>query len=433
MGRQIGKGHTISNVDADLLHVRAAKVFQPRTPITTRELFAGRWSQMTTLADAVGQAGLHVVIYGERGVGKTSLSNVVKPLIHVFDAGGSSTPERLVVRTNASSGDTFSSIWKNIFTEITWEDERPAAGLVAGKKRMPILRAFDMDDVTLNADNVRRLLARLPGALFIVDEFDRAIVETTQEFTDLMKALSDFSVNCTVILVGVSDTVDALVSNHGSISRALVQIRLPRMDTKELAEILTNAEKALSEKSLSVSFSDDAANLIVHISQGLPHYTHLLGLHAVRASAKRLSSLIERQDVFAALKEAVKQAEQTVTEKHSKAVHSAHKDALYRHVLLACAITGAQAHDALGYFNPGAIVEPLQSILGRDVQIATFSTHLSEFCQAKRGEVLEKIGQERAFRFRFHDPLLVPFVFMDAVAHGLLTDKELAAMLGSTF
>ncbi len=56
------------------LNIQAGKVFQPRAPVTTRELFAGRWSQLTTVTDAVGQTGLHVIIYGERGVGKSSLS-----------------------------------------------------------------------------------------------------------------------------------------------------------------------------------------------------------------------------------------------------------------------------------------------------------------------------------------------------------------------
>src|SRR5581483_9127859 len=179
----------------------------------------------------------------------------------------------------------------------------------------------------------------------------------------------------TIILVGVSDTIDQLISDHASISRSLVQILLPRMEPNELREILTKAEKTLP-----IKFSDEAANLIVNISQGLPHYTHLLGLHSVRiAASNRFSAYIERDDVFAALKEAVKQAEQSVREKQSKAVHSAHKDALYRHVLLACAIAAARSHDALGYFTPSALVEPLKKVLNRDVQIATFNNHLSEF------------------------------------------------------
>jgi Cdc6-like AAA superfamily ATPase len=413
------------------LKVQVGKVFQPRTPITIRELFAGRWSQIQVLADAVNQPGLHVVIYGERGVGKTSLANIVKPLIQVFDQQKEEGPKaaRIVVKTNANSGDTFSSIWIKVLGEITWEGDRPTAGLVPGKKVTPILEAFNMEG-ELTADSVRRVLSHIPDALFIIDEFDRAAADTAQDFTDLLKALSDFAVNCTVVLVGVSETIDTLVADHASINRALIQIMLPRMKAEELREILSKAEKTLN-----VSFSNEAANLVVHISQGLPHYTHLLGLHSVRIAADKWSRKIERGDIFGALKEAVAQAEQTVTSTHSKAVHSAHKDALYRQVLLAAGVAAARTSDPLGYFTPTALVDPLGVILNRDraVQIATFNSHLADFCQTKRGQVLERDGEERGYRFRFHNPLLVPFVFMDAVATDLVSDEVLSGMLGAGF
>lgn len=89
--------------------------------------------------------------------------------------------------------------------------------------------------------------------------------------------------------------------------------------------------------------------------------------------------------------------------------------------------------DALGYFNPGAIAEPLSMILAKPVQIATFSNHLAEFCQVKRGQVLERAGEARAYRFRFRDPLLVPFVFMDAVTNGIISESQLSEMLGGRF
>ena len=418
---------------AEALGIQAAKVFQPRQPIATRDLFAGRWNQITTLADAVGQPGLHVVIYGERGVGKTSLANVVRPIIRAFDhkEGEPEIPEeqqRMVIKTNASSGDTFSTIWEKLFKDVVWKDDRPAIGIVPVKKgRVSISEAFDLPEV-LGVDDVRRVVSQMPGAVFIVDEFDRAALQVSPEFTDLMKVFSDFSVECTVILVGVAETVDTLIKDHASIHRSLVQVLLPRMKENELREILTNAEK-----SLSIKFSEGAASLIVHMSQGLPHYTHLLGLHSIRASANHLSGFIERTSVFEALKEAVKQAQQSVTEKHSKATHSAHKDALYKHVLLACALAAAKSNDVLGYFNPSAVIEPLENILGKDVENATFSNHLSEFSQKKRDEVLERIGQPRAYRFRFADPLLVPFVFMDAVRTELVSTEQLSEMLGDEF
>lgn len=410
------------------LDLLASKTFRPRTPIATRDLFAGRWDQITTLIDAVNQAGLHPVIYGERGVGKTSLSNVIGPIVATFDQEDPTRGQRLVIKTIASSDDTFSSLWHSLFSQITWKDNRPVYGVLPGSKApQPLRKAFNLGDV-LTVDDVRKVVSMMPGAVYIIDEFDRAAHKASKNFTDLMKALSDFGVECTVILVGVAETIDALMSDHASISRALVQVLLPRMRPEELREILTKAEE-----SLKIKFSVEAASLIVNLSQGLPHYTHLLGLHSVRMSAARQMDQIERDAVFDALKEAVRQAQQTVTEKHTKATRSAHRDALYKHVLLGCALAATHSRDALGYFNPGSVAGPLSRILNRPVQIAAFSHHLSEFCAPKRAEVLERTGQQRNYRFRFRDPLLVPFVLMDAMNTELISRTELADMLGQDF
>jgi Cdc6-like AAA superfamily ATPase len=428
--------HFLTPEEAKKLEVRVAKVFQPRTPINTEEFFAGRWNQMTAVADAASQPGMHIVIYGERGVGKTSLANVVSPVIKAFDMIGSpqpaQQPKRIVIKTNANSTDSFSSIWEKLLEDLAWVDESQRVGFVPRTKgRVSLRDAFDLPE-TLRIEDVRKIVSKMSdGPVFIVDEFERAAENdsgVSRDFTDLIKTFSDFAVDCTVILVGVSDTVDGLVSDHASINRALVQVFLPRMEAKELLQILENAEKALS-----IKFSDEAAKLIVYISQGLPHYTHLVGLHAVRIAAGKLSSYVEESAVFAALKEAVKQAQQTVTEKYLKATHSAHKDAIYRQVLLACGLAAATSHDALGYFNPSAVVEPLRQILDKPVQIATFNSHLSEFGQDKRGKVLERIGQPRAYRFRFHDPLLVPYVFMDAISNNIVSSNKLSELLGARF
>jgi Cdc6-like AAA superfamily ATPase len=418
--------------EAQTLAAQAATVFQPRTPITIKELFAGRWEQLTTVADAVTQPGLHVVIYGERGVGKTSLANVVKPTIWALDnidKPEEERTERLVIKVNTSAGDQFSDIWEKLFKDLTWQDNGPTIGILPNhRKQTPITEAFGFDpDHKLSVDDVRRVLANMPGAVFIIDEFDRSAHETSQKLTDLVKVLSDLAIDCTVILVGVAETVDRLIADHASVSRAVIQVLVPRMGPKELREILTNAESKLS-----VNFSPDAGSFIVHVSQGLPHYAHLLGLNAVRIAAlTRASRSIDQTDVFKALKEAVRQAQQSVSEKCSKATHSSHKEALYRQVLLACALTAARSHDSWGYFAPSDVVDHLNTILEReDVQIATFTNHLGEFCQPKRGEVLEREGQPRAYRFRFRDPLLVPYIFMDAVATGLVSDNALTSLLG---
>jgi len=409
------------------LTAKASTVFQPRTPINTRDLFAGRWAELTEISDAVHQPGLHVAIFGERGVGKTSLSNVVSPTIWALDRVGLSEeqaealPERLVLKAVANSSDTFSTIWVRLLAELRWPNPDTLTGGTVSTKTY-----FELPDL-LGIDEVRRVLQRIPGSVFIIDEFDQARRVASKDFTELIKALSDLVIDCTIVLVGVSETIQNLVADHASIIRAVAQIGLKRMKPDELRMVLEKAERALK-----IQFTQDASNLIVHVSQGLPHYTHLIGLHSVRSAAGRLSlSEVTRDDVFEAMQKAVKQAEQTITEKHSKATHSSQKNALYRRVLLACAVSASKSHDALGYFNPSAVTEPLSKILARDVTIATFTNHLREFCEEKRGLILERDGEPWGYRYRFRDPLLVPFVFMDGVDAGLTTGRGLVEMLSS--
>lgn len=411
---------------ADSLAARAATVFQPRMPITTKELFAGRWAELTDISDAVHQPGLHVVIYGERGVGKTSLANVVSPTIWVMDGhapdddeeAALGIPERLVMKAVTASGDSFSTLWSRMLGDLQWPNPSNSEMLVPTKVAFALTSNISVDDV-------RRVVSNADGAVFIFDEFDQAQREVSKAFTELIKALSDLGIDCTIVLVGVSQTVENLVEDHASIHRAITQIRLERMKADELRQIIGKAERALS-----IQFDEDAAKLIVHVSQGLPHYTHLIGLHAVRSAAQRLSvTRVEIEDVFDGLKKAVKQAEQTVAGTHSSAIHSSQKTALYRHVLFACALAAARSHDSLGYFSPSAVVDPLADILGKAITIANFTNHLREFCEPKRGSVLEKDGQPWGYRYRFRDPLLVPYVFMDGMEAGITSGQGLMQLL----
>jgi hypothetical protein len=57
--------------DADVVSLKAGGVFTPRTPVSTSELFAGRWGQIKTWSTPSPKWASHAVAYGS-GVGKTS-------------------------------------------------------------------------------------------------------------------------------------------------------------------------------------------------------------------------------------------------------------------------------------------------------------------------------------------------------------------------
>src|SRR5215211_5519533 len=87
---------------------RVIAAFSPGAPITSHTLFAGRSVEMTKVMDVVAQRGLHAIIYGERGVGKTSLARVTSQML-----GG----RYLTLYYTCSTVDTYASIWTGILEE----------------------------------------------------------------------------------------------------------------------------------------------------------------------------------------------------------------------------------------------------------------------------------------------------------------------------
>jgi ABC-type transport system involved in cytochrome bd biosynthesis fused ATPase/permease subunit len=89
-----------------------AEAFRPAAPVDRRGLFSGRSDEIAELYSVVAQPGQHAVIYGERGVGKTSLAAVVTEMLR-----GSGV---LVARATCDSSDDYSSVWRKALSEIAF-------------------------------------------------------------------------------------------------------------------------------------------------------------------------------------------------------------------------------------------------------------------------------------------------------------------------
>jgi Cdc6-like AAA superfamily ATPase len=396
--------------------LEAGRIFTPTAPIDEKSLFAGRRGQIRKIMDAIFQKGQHAVIFGERGVGKTSLSNVLSDFLT-----NPSTPI-LSPRVNCDASDTFESLWLKIFNEIQLNrtvreigfQRHPLAAEISGAE---LLRG------DISPDGVRRALMALTQAavpVLIVDEFDRVRPEVRRAFADTIKTLSDHAVGATVVLVGVAESVDQLIDEHQSIERALVQIQMPRMSTPEIEEII---ETGLQR--LEMSIEHHAKKRIVMLSQGLPHYTHLICLSAVRASLDELSGLITLDHVESAMNDAIERAQQSIRSAYHTAIRSPRPDSLFAEVLLACALAKT---DELGMFAAQDVRKPIQSITGKSYEIGSFAKHLNDFSDSKRGPILVKTGTQRSFRYKFINPLMQPFVIMEGFASQKIT-KEAISML----
>src|SRR5271156_1253718 len=86
----------------------ALHAFSPGAPIDESDLFAGRSDQIDKLLDTVMQRGQHAILYGERGVGKSSLANTFAT--RLFKGARILT----CIPVNCLPTDDFSDIWRKV-------------------------------------------------------------------------------------------------------------------------------------------------------------------------------------------------------------------------------------------------------------------------------------------------------------------------------
>ena len=389
------------------LDIAVGRVFTPAAPINAKSLFAGRFSQVRRVIDAINQTGQHTVIYGERGVGKTSLSNVLKEYLEEQRIG---LPV-LAPRVQCDGTYDYSKMWGRIFEELEILTERHDLRLPESIYKNADIRNGHIE---LSPDRVRKFLTLLAEdtlLIIIIDEFDRLTDDDTKTLlADTIKNLADNPIRATVVVVGVADSVDELIYEHESIERALVQVKMPRMNKEELREIVSKGLERLNP----LKIEEGTLNQISLLSQGLPHYAHLLALHAARHAIKEKEETVSLTHVESALKSSTEDA-QSVMGAYHKATMSSRKESLYAQVLQACALA---PKDEFGYFSASDVRDPMSRIMEKEYGIPNFANHLNDFCVANRGEILQKTGVPRRYKYRFKNPLLQPYVLMKGLIEG---------------
>lgn len=375
-----------------------ARTFTPATPVSRRDAFSGRYQQINDIVMAVVQPGRHVVLYGERGVGKTSLANILSELL----IGEGDNRRDFAKRITCNAGDTFRSIWRRALTELgceipeEWQYGEP------------------------NPDDLRRILAGVkPPMVIVLDEYDRVDDDDSlSRMADTIKALSDHAVETKLVIVGVSDSIEALIGEHESVKRAIEEVQMPRMSSLEIMQVVDRGFDAVG-----MTVAADALIRITKISEGLPTYAHLLSLKAGNRAVDDDRDEVTLAHVDLAIRDVLDSHMNRAT--YAQAVQSSRADNLYAHVLVACALA---QKDQLGYFTASAVREPLSRIMGRPYDIPAFARHLKAFLEPDRGSVLQRTGPERSFRYRFRDPLLQPYALLSGIADEIIPQDYAAEL-----
>lgn len=399
----------ISEEDQQRRLILLGEVFTPSAPIRDQDLFAGRNHELFSVVEAMQSAGQHVVIYGERGVGKTSLARVAMQVSDGF--------HQIAVRVNCDGGDGFADLWRKVVDELNiylGEADDSDSDVLASpiSEASALLLEPDINPSKVRVA-LRKISTRRPLCIFF-DEFNEVLdSDAISLLSNTIKALSDHIEAVTLCPVGVAESLDALLEGHMSAVRAIVQVKMPRMTRDELGEIV---DRGLQR--LEMSIDAEGLHLIRVIPRGLPQYAHLLAQEGARQALLASRDNITREDVMEGLRVGLAKLDHSLSRAYDAATYSPRKTRL-KEVLLACAI--AKLGD-MGDFSPADIRQSYSRIIGEDVGIDRFNPQLTSL--ATQRDILLREGEDRRWRYRFKDPLMEPYVILNGLSSGAITPDD---------
>lgn len=283
--------------------------FQPATELDDPERFAGRGMQVRELADSLHSVGATPLIYGDRGLGKSSLA-VQMRRIAMGDLGLLShlNAERLALPPDSAfltfyvtctdSTQSFADLLQLLVNSAESVENVPSDGGTASHlvdrttRKKLTLKMFELESTKKYQTESQRLsyqdlnleekliqlcdlltAAYQQPVLFIIDELDR--MGDTKGLASFLKAITGDHLK--FMLVGVAGNVSELLSDHQSLERRLVPVRVPLMTTTELSQVVLKAQGYLSENQIPLRFTDDAVVRLARVASGFPWFTHVLG------------------------------------------------------------------------------------------------------------------------------------------------------------
>lgn len=380
-------------------------IFTPHQPISEIDLLFGRQSEVQKLVETLNTPGQHVLLYGERGVGKSSLANVVRILLGLL-------VESKIFVKRCDSSDTFESIMMGPLSAIGADltlaqvdsqiDAKVTGSLkfFGGERAKSVVASYEAHH-SLSPSTVAEAVQGL-DALLVIDEADAiGNGEDRRKIAELIKLSSDAGSKFKVMVVGIAATGSELTAAHPSVQRCLRETKLERMSDSELREIVTTG----AEKS-GLAFASKVTSSIVQLSAGYPHFAHLIALKCAERAVLEGRLNIEQDHLNDALVDAVKDAEGSLKRDFDNAIRSYGSDT-YADIVVAAASL------AVDEFNAAALRDAIQRRTGEPISQGSLNNYLKRLVSDDGSTVLQRKAKGI---YCFTDPRMASFARMHSLA-----------------
>lgn len=324
----IGMIHNLSKKDfAEALGTVASH----SRPIDSTAHLKGREAQLETVEQAIYAAGRHVFVFGERGVGKTSLAKTA--------AKAAVSKSEHFKQIGCASDSTFDELIRQIIevfdrTKLAAVEKKIGWGLThylsfsksqsESYGALPTLSVSTAAEILSSLDDEQEAAVRV----VVIDEMDRLPTDDIKaQFAELVKLLGDRAARITIIFTGVGKDLDGILGYHPSSFRQLAQVPLERLDYQDALDII---DDALSRFGLDWEAEPMRTTRfrIASIANGFPYYVHLLVeklLYAIYTD--KYASEVTLEHLSQAIAAAVRDAEEVIKKPYDlatrgRSVHS---------------------------------------------------------------------------------------------------------------
>lgn len=404
--------------------------FVPAAGIDDPHRFAGRREEIEDLTDALHVEGSIPLIFGQRGLGKSSvalqLTRIAQgdvELLNELELTHLALMEEqqfltfYVMCTDATKNlaGILSAIVNAMETakHVRSRDRDARYQLVDKKTRRKLsIKFFELEDTKSYQARVEELdtsrfsleerVIHLAEALtdsfgqpvlIVLDELDR--IGPVRGLSSFLKAASGPLLK--FVLVGIGTNYGELLRDHASLNRQLVAVKVPRMTKAELESIVERTEEYLAEKGEAFEFTPAFSEGAAKIASGFPWFVHVIGQAALVAATRDGRRLIGATQLDTAVQAlATKRFARQYYDTYLTAV----RDSSHREYVLRLFAMWRDEDVPTSAIYPHA----------RHLGVSNPSTYLGHLTRTECGQVLARSPQQARALYRFTDEMFKVYV-----------------------
>lgn len=397
---------------------RPEDVFTPRT-IVSREMFArrnepdidGMPGLQDRLQDALMDVGGQVLLFGDTGVGKSSLLRYAAE-----DAG------LMPIVIGCTSVQSFDDLMHAALSqmvdveEIKRTETSTVGGEASGEGKVEFLitvkgmikgeRTKGSEFRVIQKSPIdATFAAMLEGHydLLVLDNFQNVkSIDTRRAISQLLELASDRADNqrnIKVVIIGIADDAPSLLGGSGSFRRRTTEIGVPRMPDDEIWEILTRGFRLLD-----LEVPEPRIQELVYSSDGFPYFAHILGLHVARTARRAGERMVDSSMVELALRRSVNEVDKSYATRVRRAYEAGGEVQPRRRILQLLSRSDQRE------WRSGEVVTAWAATYGARTDYAFLHVALAQLTGTEFGSILRRSGTPRKYVYQFSDPLLRPYL-----------------------